>query len=1011
MSRSEDNKIASISLRPKNDLTRRDFFIRSASSALALYALANLESNAPAYAQVVGDPSSPPPARSTSRRQLPFWGDVANWNKPEYYETMQAGHRRNGRRRGSIFINANLFGDDRDCLLIRGPRGILINRFDAATGQWMQDLDGPPLADNVNVYVIPNYPTEYKEWNTAPYYSTIMTADIDNDSNAEILARGVNGLQIFKFSAAQQQWNKLPVTLPISDAGWAAEPYYSTLQCANLNGNNVLTGRAGDGLYAWQFSSDGSSYAQVAFLSALSDGNGWGKPEYYSTIFYADLSGARSDLLIGRGPNGIKVWSYSPATPPTENFDDLTAQLGSGPAWTDANGWNLPQYYETIQAAYLGLWAPDAQTVKASLVGRGKNGIEVWTIEDSGMWSQASFTTPFMTDAQGWDKPEYYSTIQFADIDGDGIEELLARSVLGLQAWKLKDNGDGTYSWNPLPNGPDWSDANGWNQVQYYSSIQTATVLQAGDPQYSGSTTSNAVVIARNSNNVETWTYNPTTQTWSQTSITAFPSFVGTQLTGYNHLTTALGIRGVGEIGIRARYSDETGVIDNWINDLEGRGTINLQPTPPGVSQADWTAVKTQILTELLWVREAQTWYGQLTHQQIQDTFLGDQLTLYTIGPYLNYTSPSNDTTELALSIMALIAGAAAAVLGFPELEIGEAAAIVGVIANTFSAAALGMQGQGNSYTAQYDQLQSQLADAFNLALTTLGTQLKEMLGGLDSDGYVPGDYGLLSAIGQMIDSTIWAWPADTTALTAAMQRGYAIEVWKVLYNALQAKGYGVAWGSWVYNGNPTGLPPSGYPLYAAWYGYEYEKYYKDMYHWLYAGDSGYPMPPLDTLQALFGTPVTGKVFPLGVPTDEFYQEQNGWPRLWIENRGDSATEPGPTPGRVPIAPPNLPSLGVEINTRIQVTRDPSSNEIVVILTHTNRGLTGASNVLLADITLGNQQPVQSPPARHKYIGAGKHYVQTFRFAPQGAGTRAVLRLNGRYLGGSFGTSIRVVIP
>jgi hypothetical protein len=1009
MSRPENNKITNIALHPKANLTRRDFFIRSAGTALGLYALAHLESNAPAYAQVAGgNPGiSLRGARSTSRRQLPFWGDVANWDKPEYYETMQAGHRRNGRRRGSIYTNANLFGDDRDCLLIRGPKGLLINRFDAATGQWIQDVDGPPLADNMNVYTDSNSHIEYKEWNTAPYYSTLMTADIDNDSNAEILARGVDGLQIFKLSADQQQWNKLPVALPVSDAGWVGEPYYSTLQCANFNGNNVLTGRAADGLYAWQFNSDGS-HAQVASLSALSDGNGWGKPECYSTILYADLSGAGSDMLIGRGSDGIHIWDYYQKSPPTENFDDITAQLtGTGPAWTDANGWNLPQYYETIQAAYLGL-----DRGNASLVGRGKNGIEVWNI-DTGQWTQLTFTTPVLTDTQGWDKPEYYSTIQFADIDGDGIEELLARGPQGLQAWKLQDNGDQTYTWVALPNGPDWSDANGWNQVQYYSSIQTATVLQNGDPQYSGSATSNAVVIARNSNNVETWVYNPQTQTWSQTSVTAFPTFTGTQLTAYAHITTALGIRGTGNVGIRFRYNDEASVIQNWIDDLEGRGTITVPP-PSGVSAADWEAVKGQVLTELNWVKDAQNWYGTLTHQQIVDTFLGDELTLYTVGPYLSY-STSSDTTTLVLSILGLIAGAAAAALGFPELEAGAAAAIGGIISNTFNAAALGMAGQGSSYTAQYDQLQSQLADAFNLALTTLGKQLSEIVGGGSGTTYVPGDYGLLKAIGQMIDATIWNWPTDTTSLTAAMQRGYAIEVWKVLFNAYQVKSAPSEndWGVWVYNGNPNVID-QGYPTYAAWFGYEpwYPNHPGGMQHWLFGPLSGgyRPMPPIASLQAQFDTPVDGQVFPLGVPTSEFYQAQNGWPKLGKMNRGDSATPPEPIMPK-PISAPKLPSLGVEIDSATLVTRDPDTNEIVVAVTTTNRGLTGAPNVVVADITLGNQKPVISPPARHKYIGAGKHYTQTFRFAPQGAGSRAVLRMAGRYLGGSFGTSMRVVIP
>ena len=38
-----------------------------------------------------------------------------------------------------------------------------------------------------------------------------------------------------------------------------------------------------------------------------------------------------------------------------------------------------------------------------------------------------------MSDASGWDKPQYYSTIQFADINGDGKADLCGRDSQGVQ--------------------------------------------------------------------------------------------------------------------------------------------------------------------------------------------------------------------------------------------------------------------------------------------------------------------------------------------------------------------------------------------------------------------------------------------------------------------------------------------------------------------------------------------------------------------------------------------------
>ena len=56
-----------------------------------------------------------------------------------------------------------------------------------------------------------------------------------------------------------------------------------------------------------------------------------------------------------------------------------------------------------------------------------------------------------------WDKTRFYSTIQTADIDGDGAAELLARASAGIETYKW--NGS---SWGQLASAsPSWSDKTG----------------------------------------------------------------------------------------------------------------------------------------------------------------------------------------------------------------------------------------------------------------------------------------------------------------------------------------------------------------------------------------------------------------------------------------------------------------------------------------------------------------------------------------------------------------------
>ncbi|HZR39470.1 MAG TPA: VCBS repeat-containing protein, partial [Ktedonobacteraceae bacterium] len=113
--------------------------------------------------------------------------------------------------------------------------------------------------------------------------------------------------------------------------------------------------------------------------------------------------------------------------------------------------------------------------------------------------SQSAWSTlpagPALSDADGWNQPQYYSTIQTADVDGDGLPELLARGSAGINLWKCSQK---SFQWNTLPAGPALSDANNWNQPQYYSTIHSADL--DGDGQ--------AELLARASGGISVWKCN-----------------------------------------------------------------------------------------------------------------------------------------------------------------------------------------------------------------------------------------------------------------------------------------------------------------------------------------------------------------------------------------------------------------------------------------------------------------------------------------------------------------------
>src|SRR5690606_27819107 len=173
--------------------------------------------------------------------------------------------------------------------------------------------------------------------------------------------------------------------------------------------------------------------------------------------------GDGQDELLGRGTAGLYV----------NRFDAESGQwllLPQGPpstatlaftALSDAAGFDQPQYYETLATAdFDGDGRPE-------LYVRSAAGLQVyaWNVATN-RFAPLGPTLAALSDAHGYDQPQYYQTIQAGDVDGDGRAELLVRGPAGLL----------TFFWNPGANTftqsdvviSQLSDASGFDQPQYY---------------------------------------------------------------------------------------------------------------------------------------------------------------------------------------------------------------------------------------------------------------------------------------------------------------------------------------------------------------------------------------------------------------------------------------------------------------------------------------------------------------------------------------------------------------
>ncbi|MBI5531897.1 MAG: VCBS repeat-containing protein [Deltaproteobacteria bacterium] len=149
-------------------------------------------------------------------------------------------------------------------------------------------------------------------------------------------------------------------------------------------------------------------------------------------------------------------------------FSCYTAASGfgtkiEGPELSNAKGWDGQQYYSTLRMADV-----DGDQ-KADVCGRDSEGFHCWLSDGTAL--KTEIKGPTWSDASGWNGVDHYSTIRMGDIDGDGKADVCARAAAGIKCFLSDGKGFPT-----AVDGPAWSDAAGWNAIEYYSTIRMADV-------------------------------------------------------------------------------------------------------------------------------------------------------------------------------------------------------------------------------------------------------------------------------------------------------------------------------------------------------------------------------------------------------------------------------------------------------------------------------------------------------------------------------------------------------
>lgn len=198
--------------------------------------------------------------------------------------------------------------------------------------------------------------------------------------------------------------------------------------------------------------------------------DGVGRPGYHGTIDIVDVDDDGDGDLCGRLSDGIVCQRFT------------GSGFGAREVWhrafSDAGGWNNPQYYETI--AFVRLHRVTGPGSGPAVCGRGIAGIHCYYRNSAGnaFLNWGPVITAF-SDGNGWTAPKYYETIQFADLDGDGFDDVCGRGRDGIWCSRYTDGATRDFE-APSIWTTQFRDSYGWGSPVFYSSIRLGDVNRDG---------------------------------------------------------------------------------------------------------------------------------------------------------------------------------------------------------------------------------------------------------------------------------------------------------------------------------------------------------------------------------------------------------------------------------------------------------------------------------------------------------------------------------------------------
>lgn len=313
--------------------------------------------------------------------------------------------------------------------------------------------------------------------NTPDHWKTIQYPDIDGDGTADVCGRGNNGIYCATGSAGFSDTG-LWLAGFNNATSWDSDPaYWGTIQFPDIDGDEKsdICGRGIQGI--WCALSGGEIFfgfeGMEIWSTAFGDGDGWnGDPSLWSTIQFADVDGDGAEDICGRGTAGMYCARSRPLS-----FDFEAPVLWTS-QFSTASGWDQPEYYKTLKLADIN------GDGKADVCGRGIDGVYCGVSTGTGFLKADELNVATFSNGNGWNQPQRYETISFVDMNGDNRADVCGRGLDGVycalatpyltgEQSNFSDLFYPTVQW-----ADDFGDDKNWaTQEQYWGTVQPAHVF------------------------------------------------------------------------------------------------------------------------------------------------------------------------------------------------------------------------------------------------------------------------------------------------------------------------------------------------------------------------------------------------------------------------------------------------------------------------------------------------------------------------------------------------------